>query len=38
LAKRGKKDFSMRIKYGASGTQGYLPFGPSGGNLVSKAA
>jgi len=36
LAKRGKKDFSMKIQYGGSGARGYLPMGLQGPSLVGR--
>merc|ERR1719318_1315587 len=36
LAKRGKKDFSMKIQYGASGALGYLPMGLQGPAMIGR--
>jgi len=36
LAKRGKRDFSMKIQYGASGALGYLPVGLQGPAMIGR--
>jgi len=36
LSKRGKKDFSMKIQYGAAGALGYLPMGLQGQAFVGR--
>jgi len=36
LSKRGKKDFSMKIQYGAAGALGYLPMGLQGQAFIGR--
>jgi len=36
LSKRGKKDFSMKIQYGAAGALGYLPMGLHGQAFIGR--
>jgi len=36
LSRRGKKDFSMKIQYGAAGALGYLPMGLQGPSFIGR--